>query len=227
MELRHLRCFLAAAEELHFARAVKRLHILRSPLSRAIKELEEELGVVLLARTTRSTRISRAGKPFLEHVPRVFAALDQARGSVTAPANGFHAQLRIALSDGMMPARLPTLLAQGSQDGPEVDIRLFEVSLAKQIKGLHQDMYDVGFAQSNEVGDGILAEPVWHDPLAVAAWSQLASAAPDENFAIFSAWASSGVFHPSVSRGRPLSRRTMSLSSVWLAIDRSLPLGRN
>lgn len=109
MELRHLRCFLAVAEELHFARAAERLHIEQSPLSRAIKELEEELGVVLFARTTRSTRITRAGKLFLEHVPRVFAALEQARGSVMAAANGFDAQLRIALSVGMTPARLPAL----------------------------------------------------------------------------------------------------------------------
>lgn len=168
MELRHLRCFLAVAEELHFARAAERLHIEQSPLSRAIKELEEELGVVLFARTTRSTRITRAGKLFLEHVPRVFAALEQARGSVMAAANGFDAQLRIAWSVGMTPARLPALLAQCRQDEPEVDIRLFEVPLAQQIKGLHEDLYDVGFAQSNEVGDGILAVPVWRDPLAVA-----------------------------------------------------------
>lgn len=59
------------------------------------------------------------------------------------------------------------------------------------------------------------------------AWSQLSSATLVENFAISSAMASSGVFHPSVSLGRPLSRRAISLSSVWLAMDRSLPLGRN
>ena len=168
MELRHLRCFLAVAEELHFARAAERLHIEQSPLSRAIKELEEELGVTLFARTTRSTRLTLAGKLFLEHVRRVFAALQQARDSVKAAANGFHGQLRIALSDGITPSRLPALLALCRQEEPEVEIRLFEVPLSQQIKGLHDDLYDVGFARSDEVGDGLIAEPVWSDPLMVA-----------------------------------------------------------
>lgn len=168
MELRHLRCFLAVAEELHFARAAEKLHVEQSPLSRAIKELEEELGVVLFARTTRSTRLTRAGKLFLDHVPRVFAALQQARDSVKAAANGFHGQLRIALSDGITPSRLPALLALCRQEEPEVEIRLFEVPLSQQIKGLHDDLYDVGFARADEVGDGIVALPVWNDPLMVA-----------------------------------------------------------
>ena len=95
MELRHLRCLLAVAEELYFARAAERLHIDQSPLSRAIMELEEELGARLFMRTTRSTQLTRAGRLFLAHVPRVFAALEQARDSVKSAANGFHDQLRI------------------------------------------------------------------------------------------------------------------------------------
>ncbi|SKD06575.1 regulatory helix-turn-helix protein, lysR family [Paraburkholderia hospita] len=74
MELRHLRCFIAVAEELHFARAAEKLHIEQSPLSRTIKELEEDLGEQLFVRTSRSTRLTRAGKLFLEHVQRVFSA---------------------------------------------------------------------------------------------------------------------------------------------------------
>lgn len=84
MELRHLRCFLAVAEELHFARAAEHLHIERSPLSRAIKELEEKVGAVQFARTTRNTRLIRAGKLSLDHVPCVFAALQQAQDIETA-----------------------------------------------------------------------------------------------------------------------------------------------
>lgn len=168
MELRHLRCFLAVAEELHFARAAEKLHIEQSPLSRAIKELEEELGVVLFARTTRSTRLTRVGNLFLDHVRRVFAALEQARDSVKAAANGFHGQLRVALSDGITPSRLPALLALCRQEEPEIEIRFFEVPLSQQIKGLHDDLYDLGFAQSDEVGDGVVAIPAWSDALMVA-----------------------------------------------------------
>ena len=170
MELRHLRCSIAVAEELHFARTAEKLHIEQSPLSRAIKELEEDLSVPLFARTTRSTRLTRAGKLFLEHVPRVFAALQQARDSVKAASNGYHGQLRIALSDGITPSRLSALLALCRQEEPEVEIRLFEVSLSQQIKGLHDDLYDVGLAQSDEVGDGILAAPVWSDPMALSTY---------------------------------------------------------
>jgi len=168
MDLRHLRCFLAVAEELHFARAAERLHIEQSPLSRAIKELEEELGEQLFVRTTRSTRLTRAGRLFLEHVQRIFTALEQARDSVKAAANGFEGQLRIALSDGITPSRLPTLLALCRQEEPEVEIRLFEVLLSQQVKGLNDELYDVGFAQSDEVGEGVVAEAVWNDPLMVA-----------------------------------------------------------
>ena len=101
MEFRHLRYFLAVAEELHFARAAERLHIEQSPLSRAIRELEEELGAQLFVRTSRSTRLTLAGKLLMENAPRVLLALDQARESVKAAANGFHGRFRVALSDGI------------------------------------------------------------------------------------------------------------------------------
>ncbi|GLU35757.1 LysR substrate-binding domain-containing protein [Trinickia caryophylli] len=167
MELRHLRCFIAVAEELHFARAAERLHIEQSPLSRAIKELEEELGTRLFVRTTRSTRLTRAGQLFSENVACVFTALQQA-DSVQTTTHGYHGQLRVALSDGIPSSQFSTFLALCRQEEPEIEIRLFEVPLAQQIKGLHDDLYDVGFARSDEAGDGVVAEAVSNEPLMVA-----------------------------------------------------------
>lgn len=168
MDLRHLRCFLAVAEELHFARAAERLHIEQSPLSRAIKELEEDLGIRLFIRTTRSTRLSRAGQVFKEHVPRIFTALQQARDGAKAVAAGYDGQLRIALSDGITSPHLGAFLAKCRNDDPEVGIHLAEIPLSQQIAGLREDLYDAGFGQSDDVSDGLLATPAWHDPLVVA-----------------------------------------------------------
>lgn len=168
MELRHLRCFIAVAEELHFARAAEKLHIEQSPLSRAIKELEEDLGVRLFERTTRTTKLTHAGHIFFEHVPRVFASIGQARDSVKAIAAGYHGQLRIALSDSISQARLTALLALCREQEPDVDIRLYEVPFAQQVKGLSGDLYDAGFAQCADVDDGLIAVPAWSDPMVVA-----------------------------------------------------------
>lgn len=140
----------------------------QSPLSRAIKELEYDLGAQLFERTTRSTRLTWVGQVFLEDARRVFAALDQARVNVKAAANGYHGTLRIAVSDGIVPSRLAAILAQCRAEEPEVETRLFQTPFAQQVKGLRSDLYDVGFAQSDDVGDGILVEPLWRDPLVAA-----------------------------------------------------------
>jgi DNA-binding transcriptional LysR family regulator len=168
MDLRHLRCFLAVAQELHFARAAEKLHIEQSPLSRAIKELEEELGIRLFDRNTRSTRLTRAGQVFMQHVPRVFAALSQARESVRAVSAGYQRQLRIALSGSISQAHLTALLSRCREEEPDTEIRLYEVPVAQQINGLESDLYDAGFAQSSEVGEGLFAVSAWNDPMVVA-----------------------------------------------------------
>ena len=120
MELRHLRCFVALAEELHFTRAAERLHIEQPPLSRAIKELEDDLGAVLFVRNRRGTVLTEAGATFLQDVRRVFAALKQAQENAQAVAAGLSGSLRIAVSDGAIDPRLSGLLARCREEEPEI-----------------------------------------------------------------------------------------------------------
>src|SRR3546814_195418 len=168
MELRHLRAFIVLAEELHFARAAERLNIEQSPLSRTIKHLEGELGVLLFKRDRRGTHLTPAGEVFLQNVRRVFTSLDQATASAKAAAAGYRGTLRIAVSDGAAEPRLAALLARCREEDPEVEIRLFDVPLAEQLRGLRKGAFDAGFARSSETGDDIVAYSAWSDPLVVA-----------------------------------------------------------
>lgn len=175
MELRHLRCFLAVAEELHFDYASACLHIDQSPLSRTIEELELELGAFLFTRLGQGTQLTCVGNIFLQHVHRVFAALGQASESVKSRVDGVNGLLRIALSDCIAPPCLPGLLIRSREEDPEVEVRLFEVPLHQQIRGLHTDLYDAGFAMAEDAGDGIAVTPAWEDELMVAvpSWHSL------------------------------------------------------
>ena len=104
VELRQLRYFVAVAEELHFGRAAERLHMSQSPLSRAIRELERELGLVLFVRTTRRVELTPAGTALLERARRALAeidaAVDEARRAVGAgrrrPRRRLHAVHSVA-----------------------------------------------------------------------------------------------------------------------------------
>ena len=168
MELRHLRCFIVLAEELHFTRAAERLHIEQPPLSRAIKELEDELGVVLFDRNRRGTVLTAAGAAFLQDIRRLLTVLEQARENAKAVASGLRGSLRIAVSDGAIDPRLSAFLVRCRAEEPEIEIRLSEVPLAEQLRGLPSGDFTIGFAHTAEVGDDIVAEPIWRDPLVIA-----------------------------------------------------------
>ncbi len=167
MELRHLRYFIAVAEELHFARAAERLHIEQSPLSRAIKDLEYDLGTRLFERTTRQTHLTWAGQVFLDEARRILTGVAQAKASARAAAAGSQGRLRLALSDGIAPLRLAAVLAECREEEPEVDIRVFEMPVAQQVRGLRGHLLDAGLALVGDVGNGVVATPVWADPIAV------------------------------------------------------------
>ena len=84
MELRHLRYFVAVAEERNFSRAAQRVGIEQSPLSRSIRDLERDLGVVLFKRTTRSSSMTPAGQILLPHARLMIEAAEHARNAVKA-----------------------------------------------------------------------------------------------------------------------------------------------
>ncbi len=166
MELRHLRHFIAVAEELHFQRAAERLRIDQSPLSRSVKALELEVGTKLFARDTKGTQLTSAGQAFLEDVRRIFIAIEQAKSHAISAAAGSTGTLRVALSDGTSPSRLASLLAQCREEEPEVDIRIAEVPWSEQLRGLRGGHYDVGLSRSNEVGEALSSTVAWREPLA-------------------------------------------------------------
>jgi len=167
MDFRHLRYFIAVAEELHFGRAANRLHIESSPLSRAIKELEEELGVRLFDRDTRKTTITTAGVLFLDEARRVLATVEQACTRVRAVARGICGTLRIGFCDGLAQPRLAELIAQFRQDEPNIDVRIVEMPFNEQVKQLRSGLLDLGLALTEVVGEGVVAEPLWRDPVVV------------------------------------------------------------
>ncbi|TAH44718.1 MAG: LysR family transcriptional regulator [Betaproteobacteria bacterium] len=168
MNLRHLRCFIAVGEELHFGRAARRLHVEQSPLSRTIRQLEADLGVTLLERIPRGMCLTPAGQVYLEEARRVLLTLEQARIKARAVAAGHHGTLRIALAGVVGRARLSTLLALCREEAPEVGIRLFEAPLSQVVGGLANDLYDAALAMAGEMEAGLVAMPVWQDPLVVA-----------------------------------------------------------
>ncbi len=168
MNLRHIRAFIAVAEELHFGRAAKRLHIEQSPLSRTIRKLETELGVMLLKRVPGGARLTSAGQVFLEDARRIMLTVEQAQAKARAATMGSQGTLRIALADGIGPARLSALLALCREEAPDVRIQLFETPLAQLVSGLNADLFDAGLALACDVDEGIVATPVWQDPFVVA-----------------------------------------------------------
>src|SRR6516225_9771257 len=98
LELRHLRYFVAVAEELNFSRAADRLHMAQPPLSAAIRQLEQELGTELLVRTTREVKLTEAGRALLHGARRTLSELDRTIAATRRAAAGELGSLRVAFS---------------------------------------------------------------------------------------------------------------------------------
>lgn len=125
MELRHLRYFVAVAEELHFGRAARRLHMAQSPLSAQIRRLEREVGVELLRRTTRRVELTAAGQEYLRHCHEILGAVDDAGEHARRIDAGIAGRLGLGCVGSATYSLLPALARALHEDvpGTDVDIR--------------------------------------------------------------------------------------------------------
>lgn len=146
MELRHLRYFVAVAEECHFGRAAERLHIAQPPLSLQIKQLETELGVTLLIRSTRKVELTAAGQRYLERAREVLAAVAAAGDEAERVASGEIGRLAIGFTGSATYELLPTLTRVLRADFPRIELDLKgEMLTPDQVEALHDRTLDLGF----------------------------------------------------------------------------------
>jgi DNA-binding transcriptional LysR family regulator len=124
MELRHLRYFRAVAEELHFGRAAERLHIAQPPLSQQIRQLEREIGVNLLTRSTRKVELTPAGEAYLERVIGVLDAVDDAGNQARRIATGVEGHLAIGCVGSATYSVLPQLVRALRDEVPHLEVSI-------------------------------------------------------------------------------------------------------
>jgi len=155
MELRHLRYFLALADELHFGRAAQRLGLSQPPLTVAIQQLEAEVGTALFLRNSRGVQLTAAGQAL---IPAAQAALDQAAQALHAArdaASGQVGRLSVGFAGTMLYRGLPQMLRRFQADHPRLQLSLRELSSSEQIVELQHARLDAGFAHVSHAPTGL------------------------------------------------------------------------
>lgn len=169
MELSHLRSLVAVAEERHFGRAAERLHITQPPLSRQIRRLEDELGVRLLRRTTRSVETTDAGAAFLAEARVVLAAVDRAAAVARSVHRGETGSLRIGAVTPAIDAFLPSVVQSFRARHPEIGVAIVELDTARQLDLLRADEIHLGFVRlAGHDLRGLKTQPVRRERFVVA-----------------------------------------------------------
>ncbi|MDT7834776.1 LysR family transcriptional regulator [Aquabacterium sp. OR-4] len=154
MELRHLRCFVALAEERHFGRAAARLAMTQPPLTTAIQQLEASVGARLFERNSRGVAITTAGAALL---PRALSLLEQAAAAAREARDvglGLAGSLRIGFAGTVLYRGLPQVLRNFAAAHPRLRLSLHELSSAEQLAELAQDRLDLGFVHTPRVPPG-------------------------------------------------------------------------
>ena len=166
--LARLSCFIAVAEELHFGRAAERLHMTQPPLSRQIQQLEAELGVQLIDRTTRSVTLTPAGMAFLPDARRILQLAEGAALTVKRVPAGDLGTVVVGFTAASAHAVLPRLLERTRHQLPDVKLELREMVSAAQLEGLTTGEIDLGMARPPLKRPGIVSRPLLHEQLVAA-----------------------------------------------------------
>jgi DNA-binding transcriptional LysR family regulator len=173
MELRHLRYFVAVAEELHFRRAAERLHVAQPAVSEQIRKLEAELGVLLLNRTQRSVALTEAGAVFLEDARHVLRQAEVAERAARRARDGVLARLRIGYVPDALPSVVPHALHRLRESTPAVDVELEAGGARALLDDVRAERLDAAIVclpaplkglRVHEVGyeEAIVAMASWH-----------------------------------------------------------------
>jgi DNA-binding transcriptional LysR family regulator len=148
MELRHLKYFVAVAEELNFARAVRRVHIAQPSLTKQIQQLEQELGFPLLYRTKKKVELLDTGHVLLDEAQRILRQAEKAIQSTQRTHAGQSGRLTIGFSSSAVPEVLPTLLREYHALYPSVVVDILEITTIKNAESLLESTMSVALIRS-------------------------------------------------------------------------------
>lgn len=166
MELRHLRYFIAVAEELHFGRAAQVLGISQPPLSQQIQALEQEIGARLFERTNRRVELSEAGRLFLQEARLVLAQVDKAADVARRAQLGELGELKIGFtSSAPFNSSIPQAIFAFRQAFPAVHLNLQEMSSTEVAESLVDESIQVGLMRPLPLPDSLSVVELMREPL--------------------------------------------------------------
>jgi len=168
MELRHLRYFVAVAEDLHFGHAAQRLRIAQPALSRQIQALEEELQVQLLFRNRRRVQITPAGQVFLERSRLLLSRAEDAILAAQRAGGGVSGSLNLGFVGSATYDALPAVLRAFTRTFPEVELILSEMTVHAQLEALTEKRIDIGLLRLPRKTEGLVFQTISREPLYAA-----------------------------------------------------------
>jgi DNA-binding transcriptional LysR family regulator len=168
LELRHLRYFVAVAEELHFSRAAQRLRMAQPPLSQQIRKLEEHIGYPLFTRNSRMVALTAAGEVLLERSRYILRRLDEDLESVRRVGRGEIGTLTVGFIGSAMLTILPGLIGSYRKRFAKVDLRLRELTTSSLVDAIRQGAVDLGFLRDAGPTEDLVLETVVAERFVVA-----------------------------------------------------------